>query len=442
MGPSPSAQRAAASYPTAPDPEDTVFRRLALGAAALIAAGGLAVAAPGATPAASAASPEGHLVFIKGGNVWVSQPDGTRQVQLTTGGGYESPSMADNGRIAAIRGDDLVVLRPDGVRIAQFEVPTLFIEGSCSTIHETPPLDAVISPDGNKIVWSQLRSSNCGGKITIDSRTAITNATSYKLRGLVLGYDASWVGSNKVVLDDNGGMRLMTVDHDGPKGYDWFDSYDLFGTYYDFNSTVVSRDGTRVAYLLDSYQGFEHILDHPTNGDPRNTNTPGVPQETHCDAKTDIPRPDDGPVLDDLMFSPDGNALVHVEGNDVWTITGIKTGDCEERQFAKVLQGVTDVSWSAYTGTITTPDRAAPTVRITKVTVKKRNATVSFRASDNATPASALRFRCQVDRAPKRSCTSPTTFKRLKPGRHTVKVWAIDRAGNARATSAQFRVRR
>lgn len=420
-----------------------MFRRLALGAAALLAAGGLAVAAPGATPAANAASPQGHLVFIKGGNVWVAEPDGTRQVQVTTGGGYSDPSMSDNGRIAALRGDDLVVLRTDGSRLAQFELPTLFIEGNCSTLWETPPLEAVISPDGNKVVWSQLRSSNCGGKITIDSRTAITNATGYRLRGLVLGYDADWVGNSKVVLDDNDTMRLMNVDHVGPKAHDWFDSYDLWGTYYDFNSVTVSRDGSRVAYLVDRNGDPELIIDHPTTGNPLNTDAPGVPAETNCQAQSDLPT-GDGSVLDDLMFSPDGNSLVHVEGQDVWTITGVETGTCEQRQFRKVLQGVTDVSWSGFTGTVAPAprDTVAPTVRITKVAVKNRTATVTFRASDNVTAPSGLRFQCQLDRGKRAACASPKVFRNVKPGQHTVKVWAIDKAGNARATSARFRVRR
>lgn len=419
-----------------------MIRRLALAAVLTTAATTLATGVAGTTtPAAHAAAPTGHLVFAKGGDVWVANPDGSGQVRVTTDGGYSEPSMSDNGRIAAVNDHSVVVLRPDGSRLASFELPTLFVEGSCGTLWETPPLEAQISPDGTKIAWSQLRASSCDGRITIDSRTAITDATTFKLHGLVLGYDPDWVGNGKVVLDDNDTMALMKVDHSGPKADAWFSSYDLWGTYYDFHSVAVSRDGSRVAYLVDRYDDPELVVDHPTTGDPRTSDNPGIPSDSGvCQAQSDLPRPQDGPVLDDLMFSPDGTAMAHIEGDSVWVIGGVG-GPCESRTFTKVLTGVDDVSWSGYTGTVAI-DRTAPTVRIGGVGVKKRTATVRFSGADDTTPAGELSFRCQVDAAAKRACTSPQAFTRLKPGKHTVKVWAIDAAGNTSAAAgARFTVR-
>jgi hypothetical protein len=42
-------------------------------------------------------------------------------------------------------------------------------------------------------------------------------------------------------------------------------------------------------------------------------------------------------------------------------------------------------------------------------------------------------FQCSVDRAPFHSCRSPIRYKRLKRGRHTFTVEAIDSAGNRSA---------
>ncbi|UMG92603.1 hypothetical protein [Nocardioides sp. TF02-7] len=305
----------------------------------------------------------------------------------------------------------------------------------------------MISPDGTKVAWSQLRTSQCAGRLVIDDLTAITDAVpngAVRLRGLVLGYSPSWVGNNKVVVDDEAVMHLVPVDHPEPKGISWFSAYDLHGTFsYDLNSPAVSRDGSRVAYLMD--YDPERIYDHATSGNPVTSNAPGLPSTGDlCVAATNIPRPDEGPVLDELMFSPDGDSMVVGDNGDVTVIGGIRSGSCDERTYTSPLTGVQDVFWSGYTGNVSAPapDRAAPTVKITKVAVGKRTARVTFRGSDNVTPASGLRFQCQVDKGRKVACRSPQTFRGLKKGAHTVKVWATDKAGNTRSTSARFRVRR
>jgi hypothetical protein len=46
-------------------------------------------------------------------------------------------------------------------------------------------------------------------------------------------------------------------------------------------------------------------------------------------------------------------------------------------------------------------------------------------------------FKCKLDKKPVKSCKSPKTYKKLKPGKHVFKVWAIDRAGNKDPTPAK-----
>ncbi len=60
---------------------------------------------------------------------------------------------------------------------------------------------------------------------------------------------------------------------------------------------------------------------------------------------------------------------------------------------------------------------------------------VAFRFASNE-PGS--RFRCKLDRKPYRGCTSPRAY-RVKAGRHTFRVFAIDRAGNRDPSPALFR---
>ena len=51
-------------------------------------------------------------------------------------------------------------------------------------------------------------------------------------------------------------------------------------------------------------------------------------------------------------------------------------------------------------------------------------------------------FQCKVDRKKFKRCSSPKTFKSLKPGRHTIQVRARDTAGNkeAKAVKRKFKI--
>jgi hypothetical protein len=86
------------------------------------------------------------------------------------------------------------------------------------------------------------------------------------------------------------------------------------------------------------------------------------------------------------------------------------------------------------------PDTIPPNSKITKGPGKKLGlgiAKFSFKSNEAGST-----FRCKLDRRKAAKCKSPKTYKRLKPGRHTFKVWAIDVAGNKDPTPAKrsFRV--
>ena len=73
---------------------------------------------------------------------------------------------------------------------------------------------------------------------------------------------------------------------------------------------------------------------------------------------------------------------------------------------------------------------------------KKRSAKVEFSASDSVTAAGALSFGCSLDGKPENPCSSPTTYKKLKPGKHTIQVRATDEAGNSAVASKGFKVKK
>jgi hypothetical protein len=86
-------------------------------------------------------------------------------------------------------------------------------------------------------------------------------------------------------------------------------------------------------------------------------------------------------------------------------------------------------------------DVTPPNTRITKGPVKTRSRRPVFRF---ASTEAGSTFRCKVDRQPFRPCRSGSKLARLKPGSHTLRVKALDAAGNADPTPAikRFRITR
>jgi hypothetical protein len=87
-------------------------------------------------------------------------------------------------------------------------------------------------------------------------------------------------------------------------------------------------------------------------------------------------------------------------------------------------------------------DTTAPQTRITNNPprrTKARKARFAFRANEKKST-----FKCKRDRGRFKPCSSPKVYRGLKPGRHTFKVRAKDRAGNVDPTPAvwRWRVRR
>ena len=77
------------------------------------------------------------------------------------------------------------------------------------------------------------------------------------------------------------------------------------------------------------------------------------------------------------------------------------------------------------------PDTTKPKVTIKKAPKAKSTATTAkfvFSAND-----SGSKFKCKLDNKAFANCTSPKTYKKLKPGKHTFKVKAADPAGNVSA---------
>ena len=94
------------------------------------------------------------------------------------------------------------------------------------------------------------------------------------------------------------------------------------------------------------------------------------------------------------------------------------------------------------TPTVTpTPDVTPPrtSLRAARINSAKRRATFRFASGERGSKSL-----CKLDKKKYKPCTSPKTYKKLKPGKHVFRVKARDRSGNVDRTPLvkRFRIKR
>jgi WD40-like Beta Propeller Repeat len=298
-------------------------RRLLIFAAA--AALSLAAASPAAADSIS---------YLKDGNIWLTTPDGSRQVQVTTTGIYSYASQADDGTIIALTGERLHKLSRDGTVLADFDTPVS--DGPKKGPNENyfmGPYEPEISPDGKLVSYSyawhhERYDYDCSCvRFGTDSGTAITYSdrqTAWEdfggpLTGWMFG---SWM-SNDTLLRSYAGRAFAeeaVVNRVGPgKGDDdmisWLDSTFDMDEVYQLRDGEISRQGDKAAFVSydvahhgESYRtGFNRIRVYRMTGPP-----PARPEACFW-----FNGPDEADLMSSPSFSPDGSRLVWQYGGGI-----------------------------------------------------------------------------------------------------------------------------
>jgi hypothetical protein len=324
---------------------------------ALLAALALALACVSAAPA-----PASSVVYIDGGNVWLANPDGSGQYQVTLdgtpGSPYTSPSESAEGMIEAQRGGTLYRMSQNGTQLS----------APFTTAANGEPLDPVLSPDGSKVsFWSPIGVDPCYPWTCLDVRTSYQ--VSYADHWVSPGTfnpnweswssfsNAAWLSSSRQLIFTHAG-DLWYYDLGRQEPVQWVFWHEVWepgpesgGFWYE---GALSPDGSRLALLglSENAKRFELQI-YATAGDLATGNPPAAPK-----ARCVIVSPDpSNPVgstngeytgyslFDSLSWSPDSDSLAFEYRGEIYVATITSLAECEQGTLTKVLTG-TDPSFS------------------------------------------------------------------------------------------------
>src|SRR3954453_21392599 len=183
------------------------------------------------------------IAYVKDGNVWLSTPDGSRQLQVTTGGGYSDVSQADDGTMIALNGVRLHRLDRLGNVLADFDTPVSDTRPAPERLFYGP-FEPAISPDGTKVAYTYYYMTQSQTPTCFPPQCVTTineGGTGYSWADRQTGWDepglgkhsgwrnAVWVDGDTVMISDpthafNYDVILDTIS-DGDTGnlvHGWF----------------------------------------------------------------------------------------------------------------------------------------------------------------------------------------------------------------------------
>ncbi|HEX8206357.1 MAG TPA: hypothetical protein VF587_09895 [Solirubrobacteraceae bacterium] len=273
---------------------------------------------------APAASADG-IVFLDGGNVAVSQPDGSGKVQLTDGGEWHSPTQADDGTIAAVNGvGEIVVMAKDGRVLRTITTPK-GVKASNGGYFAGEPVGLSLSPDGSRIAYSYVEAlcppaSTCGTQRSTfyTHADAAPDATPIETYGNQFGVSqAEWI-DNDHALVFGGALKQVNVDtlDGGDYNYSTWFSKDDSGEFV--SDGELSRGGDRFAAIWGYGENTQIAFwsGGPSGGEPTMACASG-------DNDTDE-------SYADPSWSPDGSSVAFAssKGVEVLRFTSLDAGGC------------------------------------------------------------------------------------------------------------------
>src|SRR3954447_9679496 len=169
--------------------------------------------------AAPAVARADSIVYIDQGNVWSARPDGSGRVQLTTGGGWHSPTQSDDGTVAAVQGTGpIVVMARDGRPL--HTIATHEARSGDGGTFAPRPVELAFSPDGTKIAYAYVANScpvasSCGTiqRSVFYTEANVTEATPHTVYGNQFSVSSpSWVTNSRTLVSGGYGSQVAIDD--------------------------------------------------------------------------------------------------------------------------------------------------------------------------------------------------------------------------------------
>jgi hypothetical protein len=352
----------------------------------------LAALAAGACLAAPAAAQADSIVFTRGGDVFLTTPDGSREHRVTTGGSYEDVTQADDGTIFAMDGGILHRLDQQGNAVAP----------PAGTSHLW---DLDVSPDGSKIVaWYPTSDGGYLDAVGADGRSLNWQEQP--------GTNPQWI-DNDLALTSNGAGWVMTFASGGPSTSYWFDT--KTGEHMDRKySPAITRARDRLAVVVREEPTFSDegppgpfkVLHYSNSSTPPRNALRDAPedarptlrcQETIGDVQPEHPR-----------FSPDGSSIAWEYPDGIHVKPVYDLASCTQPAGGFTIAGARSPDWGPANVPAPKPDpepvvpvggplqsaRVAKPGRM-KVALKK-GVKVTITCSTACTTAGSLRFKGKV----------------------------------------------